>query len=74
MVVFAVQAGGDGTEVLEFTEEAFDDVTVPIEEGAERRAVRRRRHGYAEWACLGDFAAALKRHIIDHQWAAILAT
>src|SRR5450631_358108 len=39
-VVFAVlfEAGGDGTEVLEFAEEAFDEVAVAIEEGAERRA------------------------------------
>jgi hypothetical protein len=32
------EAGGDGTEVLEFAEEAFDEVAVAIEEGAERRA------------------------------------
>jgi hypothetical protein len=32
------EAGGDGTEVLEFAEEAIGEVAVAIEEGAERRA------------------------------------
>jgi hypothetical protein len=32
------EAGGDGTEVLESAEEAFDEVAVAIEDGAERRA------------------------------------
>ena len=31
------EAGSDGAEMLQFVEEAFDEIAVAVEEGAERR-------------------------------------
>lgn len=46
-VVFGVlfEAGGDGSEVLEFVEEALDEIALAIEVGAEGRDVLAPRHG-----------------------------
>lgn len=40
------EAGGNGSEMLDLVEEAFDEIAISVEERAERRNVDASRHGF----------------------------
>lgn len=59
IVVASVKAGGDGSEVFEFVEEALDEVAASIEEGAEGENDLLVAHGFdaGPGATLGETGA-----------------